>query len=54
MSDCKHENWEILGSERLGLATCKDCKEEVNLKILFNDLHERMIDALDEVRRFGV
>ncbi len=46
MSECKHENWQIIGSEPLGLGTCNDCGKEINLKVLFNNLKDRMVEAI--------
>ncbi len=38
---CKHENWEVQGSNCIGDGHCNDCGEDIGLDILFNNLKKR-------------
>lgn len=35
---CEHHNWRVLYSNRVGCATCLDCKKEIGLPEAFNIL----------------
>ena len=45
---CKHNDWEIWGSNHIGCGYCNDCKQQVSLVILFNRLKERMEEAIEK------
>lgn len=44
--ECKHENWEVQGANEVGNGYCFDCKREVSLAVLFNNLRLKMEEAI--------
>ena len=42
MDSCNHKNWQVTLDCKIGNGYCLDCKKEVNLSVLFNNLKERM------------
>ena len=40
--NCEHIHFVIYGTNKIGFGTCTDCKEEINLAILFNGLAQRL------------
>ena len=40
--ECKHENWQVLGSNLVGCGHCNDCGKEIQLDVLFNGLKGRV------------
>ena len=43
---CEHTNWEVLSWNRIGTGFCHDCKEEIAITTLLNNLKKRMEDAI--------
>lgn len=46
---CEHIHWCISGSNLVGVGYCYDCKKDITLDILFNNLHEKMEEALKKL-----
>jgi len=42
MDSCDHKNWQLTLDCMVGNGYCLDCKREVLLTVLFNNLKERM------------
>ena len=42
MDSCDHKNWQLTLDCMIGNGYCLDCKRQVLLTILFNNLKERM------------
>jgi hypothetical protein len=47
---CAHDTWTIYGRNQLGWGTCLDCGKEVQLRLLFNRLHERVETAIRDAQ----
>ena len=50
---CLHIHWEVRGENLIGCGHCKDCKKEVSLAILFDNLRLRMEEALRDFKIRG-
>ena len=47
MKVCKHINWSVESDDLIGRGNCHDCKQQVPLNVLFDNLKKRMEEVIN-------